>query len=254
MSGSRLDVLAFGAHPDDVELSCGGTICLLVKQGYRVGIVDFTRGELGSRGTPELRAQETAEASRILGVHVRENLGIPDGQIASTEEHRNKVIRALRTYRPHILLVNAPECRHPDHCHASKLAIEACFYAGLRRIETYDTEGNLQEPWRPAHVLHYVQAVPLTPTLVVDVSQVWECRIRALRAYRSQFFHEEYQSGEEEPQTFISQPEFWHWIEARARSYGYLIGATYAEPFVYHHPPFGVEDLVATFRRPQPFK
>ncbi len=254
MENVKVDVLALGAHPDDVELSCGGTICLLVQQGYRVGIVDFTRGELGSRGTPELRAQEAAEASRIMGVHVRENLGIPDGHIELTPENRLRVIRVLRTYRPHILLINAPKCRHPDHCRAAKLALEASFYAGLRRIETFDEAGNPQEPWRPAHVLHYIQAVPLTPTLVVDVSSVWDCRIRALRAYRSQFFHEDYQPGEEEPQTFISQPEFWHWIEARAREYGYLIGAAYAEPFVYHHPPFGVDDLVATFRRSQPFK
>jgi len=217
-----------------------------------VGVVDFTKGELGSRGTPELRMQEAQEAARIMGIAVRENLGIPDGYIASTPENRKKVIRVLRSYRPHIVLINAPECRHPDHCHASKLAIESMFYSGLRKIEVYDNGVSL-EPWRPAHVLHYMQAVPFEPTLVVDVTEVWERRMAALLAYRSQFYHEAYEGSQDEPQTFISHPAFLEWVEARARHYGYPIGATYGEPFLYHHAPFGVDDLMQVLHRQQPF-
>lgn len=243
-----LDVLALAAHPDDVELCAGGTVCLLARQGYRVGIVDLTQGELGSRGTPEGRLQEATEAARIIGLAVRENLGLPDGGLADTAEQRLAVIRVIRRYRPHIVLINAPECRHPDHSAAAQLATSAIFFAGLRRIETFDEQGNPQQPWRPHHVLHYMQAVPFDPTLVVDVTEVWPQRLEALQAFRSQFYNPDYVPSEDEPETFVSNPTFFQWIEARARTYGYQIGAVYGEPFLYRHGPFGVRDLMAVLQ------
>jgi N-acetylglucosamine malate deacetylase 1 len=244
-----LHVLAVAAHPDDAELSCGGTICKLVDDGYRVGIVDLTRGELGTRGTPELREKEARAASEILGIHARVNLGLPDGDIENTAGNRLALIRVIRRFRPHMLLVNAPEDRHPDHPAAANLAIEAQFYAGLARIGSFDDAGAPQAPWRPQHVLHYMQSIEFTPTFVVDVSRVWPRRMKALRAFGSQF----HQGGEEDPSvpsTFISAPEFIGWIEARARVLGYRIGADYGEGLLYRHGPVGVDDLYATLKRP----
>jgi N-acetylglucosamine malate deacetylase 1 len=249
-----LHVLAMAAHPDDVELCAGGTMRLLANQGYRTGIVDFTRGELGSRGTPEGRLEEAAAAGKILGLAARENLGIPDGGIENTEEHRLRLIRTLRRYRPHICLINPPECRHPDHGNAARLATDAIFYSGLRKIETVEDDGTPQEPWRPNHLLHYMQAVEFTPTFVVDVSGVWDERIAALRAFKSQFHNPDYEPAEGEPDTFVSNPEFFAWIEARARAYGYRVGATFGEPFLYRHGPVGVSDLMQVLGREKTFK
>jgi len=254
MSFPRLDVLALAAHPDDVELCAGGTVALMVRQGYAVGIVDFTRGELGSRGTPEGRMEEACAAAEILGVAVRENLGLPDGDIADTKANQERVIRVIRRYRPHIVLINAPECRHPDHCAATKLSTDAAFYAGLRKVETTEDDGTPQAPWRPHHILHYIQAVPLEPTLIVDVSDTWEQRTRAVQVFRSQFHNPDYVPDEDEPETFVSNPTFFEWIEARARTYGHQIGATYGEPFVYRGGPLGVSDLVGTLRREKAFR
>lgn len=254
MTHPRLDVLALAAHPDDVELCAGGTVCRMTRQGYAVGIVDFTRGELGSRGTPEQRMEEAAEAAAVLGLTARENLGLPDGDIAQTKENRAKVIRVIRRYRPHLLLVNAPECRHPDHCAAAKLATDAAFYAGLRKVVTREDDGSEQEPWRPHHILHYMQAVPFTPTFVVDVTETWEQRIEALLAFRSQFFNPDYVPEKDEPETYVSNPDFFRWIEARARTYGYRVGATYGEPFLYRGGPVGVDDLMAALGREKPFR
>jgi bacillithiol biosynthesis deacetylase BshB1 len=244
-----LDVLAFAAHPDDVELCAGGTMCRLTRLGYSTGIVDITRGEMGTRGTPEGRAMEAAEAGRIMGLAVRENLAIPDAGIENTPAHRLLVIQALRRHRPRIVLLNAPEERHPDHPAAAKLVADACFYAGLARIETSGPDGAPQEPWRPHHMLHYIQTIELQPTFVVDVSDVWEQRMEALRAFRSQLYSPGYEAGPDEPETFISTPAFFQWIEARARAWGYRIGAEYGEPFVYRHGPVGVDDLVAVLGR-----
>lgn len=249
-----LDVLALAAHPDDVELSAGGTMCVLARDGYRTGIVDFTRGELGSRGTPEGRLEEAAAASEILGLAARENLGLPDGDIANTKANQEAVVRVLRRYRPHIVLINAPECRHPDHAAAARLAAEALFYAGLRKLETFEEDGAPQEPWRPNHVLHYMQTIPFAPTLVVDVSDVWEQRTEALQAFKSQFFNPDYRPAEGEPETFVSNRGFLDWVEARARTYGYQVGATFGEPFLYRHGPFGVTDLVAALRSERRFR
>lgn len=249
----KLDVLAFAAHPDDVELSVGGTMVLLAWQGYKTGIVDFTRGQLGSRGTPELREQEAAESAKILKLSARHNLGLADGNIINTPETRLPLIRLIRRYRPHIALINAPDCRHPDHPAAAKFAADALFYSGLRMIETED-DGEPQEPWRPHHVLHYMQSISFEPSLIVDVSDVWEERLASIAAFKSQFHNPDYEPSADEPQTFVSNPEFFKWLEARARSYGYRIGAEYGEPFLYRHGPPGVKDLVAAFQDEKAFR
>ncbi len=249
----RLDVLGLAAHPDDVELSAGGTMCLLARQGYRVGIVDLTKGELGSRGTPEGRMEEARAAAEIIGLAARENLGLPDGDLANTKENQRKVIRAVRRYRPHIVLTHPLVCRHPDHCAAARLTVDAFFYSGLRKVETVEDDGTPQTPWRPHHVLHYMQAVPFEPTLVVDVTETWEQRTRALQAFQSQFFNPDYQPAADEPDTYISNPDFFHSIEARARTYGYHIGATYGEPFLYRGL-LGVSDLVGVLGRQRVYR
>ncbi len=237
-----LDVLALAAHPDDVELCAGGTMCVLARDGYRTGIVDFTRGELGSRGTPEGRLEEAAASAEILGLSARDNLGLPDGDIQNTKANQEKLVRLVRRYRPPIVLVNTLEDRHPDHGDAARLSVDALFYSGLVKLETFDGE-EPQEPWRPHHVLHYMQSIPFEPTLVVDVSEVWEQRTAALQAFQSQFFNPDY-DGAGEPETFISNPDFFRWVEARARVYGYRVGATFGEPLLYRHGPVGVTDLV----------
>ena len=248
-----LDVLALAAHPDDVELCCGGTLCLLADQGYRTGIVDFTRGELGTRGTPEGRMEEAAAAAEILGLAARDNLGLPDGDIQNTKANQKAVIRAVRRHRPPIVLVTAERVRHPDHGDATRLAVDALFYSGLAKVETFEDDGTPQEPWRPHHVLHYLQALDAEPTFVVDVSSVWERRMEALLAFKSQF-HQPDAEADDGPETYISNPGFLAWVEARARVYGYRIGATYGEPFVYRHGPVGVDDLVRVLSREKPFR
>lgn len=227
-------------------------MCLLARQGYRTGVVDFTRGELGTRGTPQQRADEAMRASEIMGLSARENLGIPDGDIRNTKENQRELIQWIRHYRPHVVLINAPEDRHPDHPNAARLATESLFYSGLAKIETTEENGEAQEPWRPNHVLHYMQSIDFTPTFVVDVSGVWEERMQALRAFESQFHNPGYESNE--PETFISNQGFFDWIEARARAFGYRIGAEFGEPFLYRHGPVGVTDLVAMLGRDRPFR
>lgn len=247
----RLDVLALAAHPDDVELCAGGTMITLADAGYRTGVVDFTRGELGTRGTPETRAEEAARAAEILGLQVRENLGIPDGDVQNTKANQRKVIEVVRRHRPHVCLINALHVRHPDHGDAARLTIDALFYAGLAKVETTGPDGAPQEPWRPHHVLHYMQALDVEPTFVVDVSAVWERRMEALLAYRTQFYTGDPEDG---PATYISNPDFLKWVESRARVYGYRVGATYGEPLLYRHGPVGVTDLMAVLGRERPFR
>lgn len=249
-----LDVLAFAAHPDDVELSAGGTMCLLAQQGYKTGIVDLSRGELGSRGTPAMRLEESKAASKILGISARERLDIPDGDLANTKANQLKVLRTIRKHKPHIILLNAPFDRHPDHGNAAQLVLDAAFYAGLRMVETKEEDGTPQDPWRPDHALHYMQTTPFEPTLIVDVSDVWEQRMEAMQAFKSQFFNPEYKPKADEPQTFISNPDFFSWIEARAQTLGHMIGAKYGEAFLYPQGPIAVSDLMQTFARKKAFK
>ncbi len=251
---STLDLLAFAAHPDDVELCAGGTMCVLARKGYSTGIIDLTRGELGTRGTPEGRMEEAAAAARVMGLAARENLGLPDGGIENTPAHREAVIRMLRKYRPRIVLLNAPEERHPDHPAAARLVADACFYAGLARIETTDADGSPQQPWRPHHALHYIQTLDLEPTFIVDVTSAWEEKLETLRAFRSQVHTPGYTPAAGESETFISNPGFFQWIEARARAWGYRIGAEFGEPFVYRHGPIGIDDLVGTLSRERKFR
>lgn len=218
----KLDVLVCAAHPDDAELGCGGTICKLTKQGKRVGIVDFTAGELGTRGTPETRQKEAAHSSQILGIQIRENLQIPDGFFSQNEDSLLRAIQVIRKYQPDILLVNAPEDRHPDHGNAASFALRAAFLSGLPKIKTQSTA------WRPKNIVHYIQDRFLKPTFVVDISQEFTQKMDAIKAFRSQF----YDPNSAEPLTYISNPDFLHFIDARAREMGHLIGTTYGEGFI----------------------
>jgi bacillithiol biosynthesis deacetylase BshB1 len=184
----KLDILAIGIHPDDVELSAAGTLLRHAAQGKTFGILDLSRGELGTRGTPELRAQEAAAAAKILGAQVRVALDIPDGLFAHSPENWLKIVRVLREHRPDIVLCNAPDDRHPDHGRAAKMQADACFYAGLERIETFDASGRPQPKWRPKAVYHYVQDKQLEPDFVVDISPWFAQKMEAVLAFRSQFY------------------------------------------------------------------
>lgn len=223
----KLDILAIAAHPDDAELGCGGTIAKHTSLGYKVGIVDLTRGELGTRGTPETRQKEASESAKILGVSVRENMGLPDGLFQNNAESQLAVIRAIRTYQPRIILANAVYDRHIDHGKGASLAYDASFLSGLVKIETVNAQGEKQAPWRPEVVYHYVQSQFITPDFVVDISAEWETKMRAVKAFISQFFNPD----SEEPETYISKPGFLRMLEARAVEYGHAIGAAYGEGF-----------------------
>ncbi|MEN9297405.1 MAG: hypothetical protein RJA42_1675, partial [Bacteroidota bacterium] len=202
----KLDILVMAAHPDDAELSCAGTILKHIAAGKKVGIVDFTRGELGTRGTPEIRLQESADATKILGLHARENLGIRDGFFRNDEKTQLKLIEVIRKYQPDIVLANALEDRHPDHGKGAQLAIDACFLSGLRQIKTGDLPA-----WRPAQVYHYIQDRYLEPDFVVDISSQWDQKEAAIRAFKSQFFD----PNSAEPASYISSPDFLNFIQAR---------------------------------------
>ncbi|TDX01136.1 bacillithiol biosynthesis deacetylase BshB1 [Dinghuibacter silviterrae] len=242
----QLDILAIGVHPDDVELCASGTLMMEKLRGKKVGVVDLTRGELGTRGTAELRLKEAARAAAILDLDVRENLGMADGFFKIDEEHQRKVIRALRKYRPEIVLTNPLEDRHPDHGRAGKLVAESCFLSGLRKVETLDDEGKPQAHWRPKYVFHFVQDRYYTPSFVYDISPVMERKIEAIKAYSSQFFSTEYK--EDEPQTYISTPEFLNAIIGRLQMYGKMIGVPYAEGFI-SEKMLGVASMDAFVRR-----
>jgi bacillithiol biosynthesis deacetylase BshB1 len=218
----KLDILVMAAHPDDAELSCAGTILKHIAAGKKVGIVDFTRGELGTRGTPEIRLQESTDATKILGLHARENLGIRDGFFRNDEETQLKLIEVIRKYQPDIVLANALEDRHPDHGKGAQLAIDACFLSGLRQIKTGDLPA-----WRPAQVYHYIQDRYLEPDFVVDISANWDQKEAAIRAFKSQFFD----PNSAEPASYISSPDFLNFIQARAMEMGHKIGVKYGEGF-----------------------
>jgi len=183
---NRLDILVIAAHPDDAELSCAGSILKAIAQGQRVGIVDLTQGEMGTRGTAETRAEESAAATKVLGLHARMNLGIPDAWFQNNPENQKKLISIIRHFQPALVLANALQDRHPDHGKGAALAVDACFMAGLRKIET-EYQGLVQAPWRPKRVYHYIQDRYLSPDFVVDISDVWEKKVQAIRAFKSQF-------------------------------------------------------------------
>lgn len=229
----KLDVLAFGAHPDDVELGCGATLAKEISKGKRVGIIDLTRGELGTRGSAEIRDQEAQDAAEILGVDLRRNLNFADGFFSNDKSHQLALIELIRLYQPEVVFCNAVEDRHIDHGKGSGLVSDACFLSGLVKIET-TKDGKLQQPWRPKVVYHYIQWQSLTPDFVVDVSSHFDKKIEAVLAYKSQF----YDATSAEPETPISSKNFIDSVSYRAQDLGRLTGVSYAEGF-------NVERLVA---------
>lgn len=222
----KLDILAFGAHPDDVELGCGGTIAKEIALGKKVGIVDLTRGELGTRGSVEIRNKEAANAAKILGVSIRENLDMRDGFFVNDEQHQLEIIKMIRKYKPEIVLCNAIDDRHIDHGKGSKLVSDACFLSGLVKIET-EINGELQTAWRPNTVYHYIQWKDITPDFVVDISGFNDKRLAAILAYSSQF----YNANSIEPETPIATKNFLESLNYRVQNFGRLIGTDYAEGF-----------------------
>jgi bacillithiol biosynthesis deacetylase BshB1 len=224
----KLDILVLPVHPDDAELGCAGTILKHIQLGHKVGIADLTRGELGTRGTAEIRDMEAAKAAEILGLTIRENLGLPDGFFTNTKEYQLKVVAAIRKYQPEIVITNAYHDRHPDHGRANELVEASAFLSGLRRIETWDND-ELQEAWRPKQVLHFIQDRYIEPDILVDVTEYWDKKIESIYAYGSQFHNPEW--NEDEPQTYISSPDFIEQIQGRGREFGKSINVKYAEGF-----------------------
>ncbi len=233
----KLDLLAFGAHPDDVELSCAGTMIFHREAGFKTGIIDLTPGELGTRGNSEIRAKEAATASKILGLSARENLNMRDGYFEINEENKLAIVKMLRKYRPEIVLANAPHDRHPDHGRASKLVSDACFLSGLIKVSTA-MDGKEQEVWRPKTVYHYIQDRRIDPDFIIDVTQVMEKRIAAIMSFSSQF----YNPDSKEPDTAISSKQFLEGLTSRALEFGRLIGTEYGEGFVVERTP-GIKNL-----------
>jgi bacillithiol biosynthesis deacetylase BshB1 len=234
---SKLDILVIAAHPDDAELCCGGTILKQISLGYSVGILDLTRGELGTRGSAVIREEESKKASKLLGIEVRANLELADGFFVNDAISQLKLINYLRRFQPKIVLGNAIYDRHPDHGRASKLISEACFYSGLRKIETYWDSGP-QEPWRPSSVFHYIQDRYIKPDFVVNISDFMEQKLTVLKAFSSQF----YDPNSSEPISYISTPDFMESMVARARELGKPIGAKYGEGFTCNRL-LGIENL-----------
>jgi N-acetylglucosamine malate deacetylase 1 len=222
----KLDALFFAAHPDDVELSCGGTVIKLVKMGKKVGIVDLTKGELGTRGSAEIREREVRKANKVMGIQIRENLRLADGNIEENSENTLKIMKIIRQYAPKIVFHPYQRDRHPDHTHASNLVREAAFYSGLHKIKT-EKEGKPQEPHRPQKQFSYMQSYPFEPSFVIDISEEFRKKMETIKCYSSQF----YNPKSKEPSTFISGKNFLQFIEARAKSYGFQIGTNYGEPY-----------------------
>ncbi|TDQ19003.1 bacillithiol biosynthesis deacetylase BshB1 [Algoriphagus boseongensis] len=233
----KLDILVIAAHPDDAELGCSGTIAAQVAKGHKVGIVDLTYGEMGTRGTPETRLQESADAAKILKLSARENLGFKDIFFKDDEMHQLELIRLIRKYQPEIVLANAIRDRHPDHGKGSSLASNACFMSGLRKIETY-LDGEFQQAWRPKFVYHYIQNNYIEPDFIVDITDFWDTKVESIMAFKSQF----YDPKSQEPSSFISSPEFLPFIESRARDFGHRIMTKYGEGFTVERY-IGVKDL-----------
>ncbi|HYG15124.1 MAG TPA: bacillithiol biosynthesis deacetylase BshB1 [Bacteroidia bacterium] len=237
----KLDILAFGAHPDDVEISCSGTLLKHISMGKTAGVVDLTRGELGTRGTPEGRLEEAAASAKILGLSVRENLGMRDGFFKNDEEHQLKVIAMIRKYRPDVVFCNSLHDRHTDHGRAGQLVQDASYLSGLKMIETLDNN-SLQEPWRPKIVLRYIQDQFIVPDIVVDITGFMEGKIASIKAFKTQFYDE----SSTEPQTPISVPYFFDMMYGRAMDMGRYAGVQHAEGFNCMRPA-GVRDVTELF-------
>jgi len=221
-----LDALVFAAHPDDAELSMGGTIAKLTKDKYKIGIIDLTKGELGTRGNEKTRQKEAAAADKILNVSVRRNLGIPDGDIQRTKENLMKVIKEIRKFQPKIIFAPYFNDRHPDHHDTSVLVKEAMFSTGLPKITTSDNRAK-QTAYRPQKLFYYMQTYTFEPTFVIDISDSFEQKMKVVKAFKTQF----YDPNSKEPETFISRPEFFNYLIARSQFYGFQIGKYYGEPF-----------------------
>ncbi|MEX0646815.1 MAG: bacillithiol biosynthesis deacetylase BshB1 [Balneolaceae bacterium] len=236
----EVDILAFGAHPDDTELGCSGTLAALVEQGKKTAVTDLTRGEMGSRGTAELRMKEAQKAAEILGLSERDNLGLPDTELHNTRENQIPVIEKIRFYRPHICILPAPADRHPDHGNAASLLIDAIFYSGLVKIKTKGPGGKNQEPHRPAHIIHYMQDRPFEPDFVFDITGTINKKEKAVKAFSSQF---NVADPGDQPATYISDPSFFDALRARAKHFGHLAGFDYGEGFLFAQKPLPVQDL-----------
>jgi N-acetylglucosamine malate deacetylase 1 len=234
----KLDILAIGVHPDDVELSCSGTLLRHIKQGKTVGLLDLTKGELGTRGSAQLRTEEAMNAAALMGAKVREQLDLADGFFTQNEADLRKIIAVIRRYQPEIVLCNSVEDRHPDHGRAAKMTSDACFLSGLRRVETFENDGSLQAPWRPKTVYHYIQDRALKPDFVVDISEFVEPKFELIMAYKSQFFD----PNNTEPATPISGQGFLDSIRGKDAVYGRYVGVAYAEGFIAGRT-VGVQDL-----------
>ena len=239
----KLDILVITAHPDDAELGAGGTIINEVNRGKKVGILDLTRGEMGTRGTAETRAEEAEAARKILGVSTRDNVGLPDGFLENIRDYQMRIIPFIRRYKPEIVLANAMHDRHPDHGKGGKLIADSCFLSGLRALETKDENNEIQAAWRPKSVYHLIQDRYIEPNFVVDVSEVWDRKMEAIKAYKTQF---DSPVDSAEPQTPISTPDFIYFLEARAREYGRTIGVTFGEGFT-SESGVGVKSLFDLF-------
>jgi Uncharacterized proteins, LmbE homologs len=234
----KLNILAIGVHPDDVELSCSGALCVHQKMGWSVGIVDLTRGELGSRGSAELRLKESEHAADILKIHVRENLGFRDGFFENNEEHQRALIRYIRHYQPDIVLANAPKDRHPDHARAAQLVSDACFLSGLKKIET-EWNGLAQSAWRPKRLFHYIQDLYLEPDFIIDITEVFEQKMESILAYGTQFNAH----PDDENATYISSKEYLNTVRYRNRMMGKKIGVVYGEGFIKSNQQLGLKDF-----------
>jgi bacillithiol biosynthesis deacetylase BshB1 len=235
---TKLDILVLAAHPDDAELACSGTLALHISKGYKAGVVDLTQGELGTRGNAQTRAEEAKESAKILGLTIRENLGLRDGFFLNNEADQLKVVTAIRKYQPTIILANAIKDRHPDHGKGAQLVHDACFLSGLMKVKTKDENGIDQLPWRPTGLYHCVQSQYIVPDFIVDVSDHWATKMRCIKAYKTQFFNPD----SKEPQTYISTENFLKMIESRGIEYGHSIGASYGEGFTMSRTP-GVRSL-----------
>jgi len=234
----KLDILAFSAHPDDVEISCGGTIIKQIQLGYSVGIVDLTQGELGTRGSAEIRLTESDQASKLLGLSARENLKMKDGFFEHSEENKLKIVTAIRKYQPDIVIANSITDRHPDHGRGSKLVSDACFLAGLPKVKTF-VDGNNQKAWRPKTIYHYIQDYYIKPDFIIDISDVINQKITCIKAFKTQFWD----STSNEPSTPISGEDFFEFIRARSKEFGRLINTEYGEGFTVEKP-LKIVDLV----------